>query len=181
MTSDFGEMADRVGDFRDELEEQHEQRTKDAMGEMRVSVRNRIAQNDSVARQQLVRDVRESPTGNGASLVERAVSVPEWAKYLEHGTGQRGKRDTQPDHESFSAPSPMPPLENIIEWIIAKNITPTEYDTTYGLASAIQETIGNVGTFAHPFLRPVWFNARTGYKHVVRENHRGLKIALRRL
>jgi hypothetical protein len=180
MASDFGNMASRVEKLSRDLEREHENATEDAMDTMQTQVRNEIGKNDSVARSNLIRDVRESRDVASEFLVERSTHVPEWAKYLEHGTGSRAQRDTLPDHESYPAPSPMPPLERIVTWIVAKNITPREYDSTYGLAKAIQETIGAVGTFPHPFLRPVW-HGTYGWLNVVRENKRGMKRALRRL
>jgi hypothetical protein len=177
--SDFGDMASRVSKFSDELERQHEQETKDAMETMAREVQVEIRQNDSVARRTLLTDVREGKH-SGSAFVSRAVSVPGWAKYLEHGTGQRGRRDTQPGHEQYKAPNPLPPLDPILTWVMAKNITSTEYDSKQRLAEAIARTIGEQGTFPHPFLRPIWYGTH-GYRAVIRANKQAQHTALRRL
>jgi len=180
MTTDFGEMASRVSDMRDELADQHERQTTDAMGTIRREVQATIRANESLARRVLVTDIKEDAYAGGDAFVSRHVHVPEWGKYLEHGTGQRGRRDTQPDHDQYKAPSPRPPLDPILAWVIAKNLTSDEYDSRTALAEAIARTIGEQGTFPHPFLRPVWYGTR-GYRGVVRANRRAQRIALRRL
>lgn len=179
MTSDFEQMAKQVNNLRDNLEDEHERATEDAMSDMRGMVQGEIRKQDSVARGVLVSDVRATATTNYETFVEQSVHVPEWAKYLEHGTGQRGQRDVLPDGETYAAPDPVPPIEHIITWIVEKGITPTEYDTVYGLASAIQDTIGMVGTFAHPFLRTTWWGP-FGYQHVIDANVNAMSRALRR-
>lgn len=179
MSSDFGEMADRVSDFSDELARQHERETEDAMEEMQSLVQAELRRGDSVARGVLVGDVREGTYG-GSAVVSRHVHVPEWAKFTEHGTGARGKQDTLPSGESYEAPSPLPPLDPILTWAIEKNVSPREYDTVYGMVGAIQESIGEVGTKPHPFLRPVWYGTH-GYRAVIRANRQAQRTALRRL
>jgi len=184
MASDFGEMADRIADLRDtHLPEAHEEATDETMGDLQDGVTAEIRKGDSVARGVLVSDVQHNTRDGSASHVTvQTVNVPEWAKYLEHGTGQRGRRDTLPDHESYTAPSPMPPFERILTWVVEKNVTPSAdgpYESQIELATAIQQRIGDVGTFPHPFLRPVWYGTR-GYRAVVRANERAIARALRR-
>ncbi len=177
--SDFGDMAKRVGRLSDKLEEEHERATKESMGTIQTEVQNEIRANDSVARQVLVSDVRENRY-TSSKMVARSVNVPEWAKYLEHGTGPKAREDTQPDHEQYKAPDPLPPFDPILTWVIAKNLTSEEYDSKTALAEAIMQSIGEEGTYPHPFLRPVWYGAR-GYQNVVQANKNAMTRALRRM
>jgi hypothetical protein len=174
--SDYADMARRVGNFRDELEHQHERATREAMEAMQAEVEHIVRRNDSVAREILVSDVQESsmPT---AKLLRRSVHVPEWGKYLEHGTGQRAGTQWSGD-ESYPAPS-YPPYEEIREWAFEKPIQPRKADIRT-VAAWIAEDIAEEGTFAHPYLRPGWYGPK-GYQHVIDENVRGMQRALRRL
>lgn len=181
MTTDFGDMADRVGKLRDRyLPEEHEKATNDATAQLRDEVENNVRQNDSVARKNLVNDVQHDKDVRPSAMVAHAVSVPEWGKYLEHGTGLRSRRDTLPDSENYPAPSPMPPFEAIMSWVLAKNITPRKYDSKYALAEAIQKRIGEVGTFPHPFMRPAWWGTY-GRQYIKRQNRLAQRRALRRM
>lgn len=180
MTSDFSDMADRVRDLKDDLRDGHREATRKAMRRMVTAVENTIQYNRSVARRNLVNDVQEDPQAGGANTIsERSVHVPEWAKYLEHGTGPRGGGTRFPDDESFAAPS-KPPYQYIKTWAQAKGIVPRKYETVDDLASAIAVTIAEEGTFPHPFLRPTWYGPR-GYRTVVNENKQAMRRALKRL
>jgi hypothetical protein len=172
-------MADRVSDFRDNLEDEHESQTQAAMETIQSRVETEIQRNDSVARRVLISDVQEDAY-SGSSLVSRHVHVPGWAKYVEHGTGQRGRRDTLPNHETYEAPDPLPPLDPILTWVLEKTLTSSTYDSKYALAEAIARSIGEQGTFPHPFLRVVWFGT-DGWRAVKRANRRAQRRALRQL
>jgi hypothetical protein len=178
--SDFSDAAKRVSRLRDNLEDGHERATKESMGTMQTGVQSAIRGNDSVARGVLVNDVSEGELPSATAMVARAVGVPEWGKFLEHGTGSRGGRTQYPDDDTYSAPSPLPPLDPILTWVVAKNLTPDEYDSQYALAEAIARTIGEEGTFPHPFLRPTWYSPSLGYRNVIDENVRAMRRALRR-
>lgn len=181
--SDYADMARRVRRLRDDLEDEHERATRVAMAQMRAAVRSKLRANDSVARRVLLSDVREGPTteplAGTHTVTERRVHVPGFSKYLEHGTGERGREDPRGDSKHYPAPSPLPPIDPILTWVVAKNVTSDEYDTKVALAQAIAETIGAEGTFPHPFLRPVWHGPE-GWHNVVRENRQAMRRALRR-
>lgn len=177
--SDYSDAADKVAKLRDELADQHDKATESSMEDMERAVQAQIRRNDSVARRVLVNDT-DTDAKPSPLLVAYSVNVPLWAQYLEHGTGQRARRDTQPDHRQFDAPDPLPPLDPILAWVVKKNLTSDTYDTKTALAEAIARTIGEEGTFPHPFLRPVWFSGRRGYRRVIRANKRGMARALRR-
>lgn len=179
MASDFSKMAKKVGRFRDNLEDEHEQATERAMKTIRREVDATVRGNDSLARRVLVSDIQHDEKQLPQFFTARSVNVPEWGKYLEHGTGARGRTDVQPSHDQYKAPDPLPPLQPILTWVIAKNLTSDVYDSKTALAEAIQQTIGDRGTFPHPFLRPVWYGTY-GYRNVIDENKRAYRRAWRR-
>jgi hypothetical protein len=178
MASDYGRMASRVSDLRDNLEDKHERATESANERMQNEVRNELVSERSVARTTLLRDIRESESA-GSQMVSRSVHVPEWGKYLEHGTGARAREDTLPDHESYPAPSAAP-YYDILEWMKAKPVPPQEYDNVEDAAAAAAKTIMDEGTFPHPFLRPAWYGTY-GYRKIIEANKNAISRALRRM
>ena len=181
--SDFSDMADRISKFRKSWKEGVSETTVQAVERMEREVAIQLrTMNNSVARGNLLRSIasERQPT-TGDVLVAVSVTAPSWGKYVEYGTGLRGRRDTQPNHEQYKSASPKPPIDPILTWVLAKNIVPREYDSQESLAYAIQETLGELGQIPRPFMRPVWFSQRHGYKSVVTDNHLELKKQLRRL
>lgn len=173
-------MASRVRRYKDNLKDEHDRATEQSMRAMRNSVSQKLVSNDSVARNVLIRDIRRSKRELADFFTAHSVHVPLWAKYLEHGTGSRGSTDTEPNHWTFPSPDGWADIEAIETWVTSKNITPTYYDSQSDLARAIARTIGEIGTFAHPFLRPVWYNDGTGYQTVIDANVDALLDAWRR-
>ncbi len=174
--SDFGDMADRISDFRKSWKEGTSETTVDAVRTMQSAVEVELSLNNSVARPELINsiDLETNPSPSDA-LITASVTTPEFAKYVEYGTGSRGRIRKEPNKEYYPAPDPMPPIEPIKTWAKAKSSV-DESD-----AYAIQKTIGEQGQYPHPFMRPVWFDDRKGYENVVNENHKELKKQLRRL
>jgi len=173
-------MASRVKKLRRNLKDEHENATEESMTDLRNAVRTNLRSNDSVARNVLINDVWHTQEQSYEQFVARSVSVPGFSKYVEYGTGSRGRTDPLDGHKQYPKPTPGPPIDSIITWIVEKNVTPREYDTIYGLAGAIQETIGEIGTFPHPFLRPSWHGPQ-GYQNVIRANKLAIRRALRRM
>lgn len=187
MVETFRGMAERVEDFRDEIEDEMEAATREGTEVLKKEVEKNIRAEESVARGEaggLLSDVREDPLrlGNRTrsdTIIRRGVSVPEWAKYLEYGTGSRGKEDTLSGHIQYSNASP-PPLGEIEEWVFAKNVQPVEYDSQYELAKAIQVSIGAEGTYPHPFLRPSW-RGELGKQNIQNLNEVAFRRAVRHI
>jgi len=176
--SDYSDMASRVRDYKDELKDEHERATRRTMREMKFAIKQKLRANDSVARNVLVSDVQDNPQELGDFFTAHSADVPLWSKYVEHGTGSRGGT-TYEDDENFDSPDGWADIGAIERWIVNKSITPRYYDTQSELARAIARTIGEIGTFAHPFLRPVWFNDTTGYQTVIDANADALLDAWR--
>jgi len=182
MVDSYGGMADRVRDFADDLEDAFADATESALDDLRDDVRMRLIRNQSVARTALLRDVREDPLvpESANAVVARGVNLPEFAKYLEYGTGDRGRTDDLRGSITYDGPSGLPPYDPILQWVVAKNLQSNEYDSQYALAEAIQRTIGEEGTFPHPFVRPAW-RGPYGKVGIVTENRRALRRRTRRI
>jgi len=183
MASDFGEMADRISKFRKSWKDGISDVTLDAVQQMEKAVTRQVANNDSMARPELINliDVDPNRATEGDALIAASVEAPSWSRYVEYGTGPRGRERKQPNDVYYPAPDPGPPYDAILQWVLNKNITPVEYDSKYGLAGAIQETIAEQGQIPRPFMRPIWYDKRRGYRSVLTANHRELKRQLRRL
>lgn len=181
MTRSFGDAAKDVLELRDDLADKHDEATEEGINTLQRSVRRHLIRQDSVARTTLLRDILTGRTvsTDSRTITSRAVHLPDWAKYVEYGTGERGATDSVRGSIPYPEPSGLPPFDPILTWVIAKNLTSPKYDSQYALASAIQRTIGDQGTFAHPFLRPAWRNAR-GKRNIVRLNKRAMSRAVRR-
>jgi len=172
-------MADRVEELADDMEDNFDAATDESTKDLQNSIRRHLTNNDSVARGQLLRDIRRTNVSvTGSVSTGYAVHLPEWAKYVEHGTGQRGAEDSMRGSIPFPSPDPLPPFDPILQWVLAKNITATEYDSKYALAEAIQRTIGEEGTYPYPFIRPAWRGPR-GKRHIIASNKNALSRSVR--
>jgi len=180
--SEFGDFSKRIKKFRTNLKDGISETTKEAIERMEREVEYELRNSNSIARRTLLRSIsHDHNPSRGDLLLLSSVEAPDWAKYVEYGSGQRGRNDPQRNHRQYPAPSPGPPRENILKWIQLKNITPEKYNSQEALAGAISDVIGQKGQFAHPFMRPVWFDNKRGWENVVNENHQTLKKELRRL
>jgi len=178
--SDFSDAASRVSDLRDNLEDGHRDATRDSMDTMETGVQYNIRANQSIARRVLVKNVEQRRLRTASTFVAQYVGVPEWGKFLEHGTGSRGGSTRYPDDDTYKSPDPLPPIDPILAWVIAKQLQSDEYDSKRALAEAIARTIGEEGTYPHPFLRPTWYSTQFGYRNIIDANHTAMKTALRR-
>lgn len=90
---------------------------------------------------------------------ELSISLPPEYNYLEYGTGERGglTDGARGGQKYFEAPD-QPPINAIKEWIKTKGVEPRYRDLSdHQLAYAIATKITQVGTKAHPFLRPAFY------------------------
>lgn len=168
--NDFERAANQMEETRENLRNDLPRGLRMAMSFVETAVDRELRSNDSLATKALYNAInRENAVGGaspiaGAMLLERiAVTAPERAKYTEYGTGPRGSGGDTPLKgipRDYPAPSSLPPYERIVRWIAAKGVTPREYKTQYGLAIALQHSIEESGTAAHPFMRPAWYGSR---------------------
>jgi len=183
MVDTFSGMADRVRDFKGDLEDELDEATEDGMDTLQTELRRNLRAQDSVARRILIADIQDGRAPGVGTVTRRQVHLPDWAKFLEHGTGTRGQRDTPPNRQSFKGPDPGPPLDPILTWVIAKQLTPdedSEADTAEELAENIVNVIAAEGTYPHAFIRPAWYGP-LGKHNIIRQNELALKRRLRRI
>jgi hypothetical protein len=162
-------MAERVGDLRDDIEDEQRKATEETMDALQSQLRLNIRRNDSVARRVLVNDVRKAE--GETYVVDKRLTLPEFAKYVEHGTGQKGEGE-------FPAPS-NPPYQAIRRWMRAKGVRPKTGDFHYS-SGLIAQSIAEEGTMPHPFIDPAWYG-RMGWRQIYRQNKLALRRALRRM
>lgn len=109
--------------------------------------------------------------------------IASWAPFVEFGTGSRtgetdgssarfyseSRLDGQPIGYPFD--SPDGPSSNlvgpILEWVQTKPIISSQ--PAIVVARKIAKTIVDVGTYAHPFLRPAWFQQERQIKRAAKQ------------
>jgi hypothetical protein len=187
MVDTFDGMARRVREFKEDLDDELDDATESGIDTLQSELRLNLQAQDSVARGVLnyqIDDDRGATTPYIAA--KHRILMPDWAKFLEHGTGPRGGMDSGPTTRYFKKPDPGPPLTPILSWVIAKNISPyggpedPDYEDQVELAEDIQDSIGREGTYPHPFIRPAWYGPR-GYRQIIKRNELALKRTLRRI
>lgn len=186
--TDAHSLAEKVGDLRDNLDENLDSEVDEAMGDTADQVRQNISENDSVASGRLLQAADDDDAVGGPSTVTaRKIAVPWWYHYPEYGTGARGGSTMWPDDKSFPSPSPIADVEAIQQYIDEKGITGRHYDESRRdngdpspLAWAIATTIGEIGTEPHPFMRPAWYGSSNGRQHVLDSAKRAINTSLRR-
>jgi len=165
----YADAARKVRDLKDNLESEHDSATEDGLDRVNEELEAALELNDSVARPFLITDI-DSGLYPGDEMVSRSVDMPEWAKFLEHGTGIYSD-------EGYPAPS-QPPYAAIREWFTAKELEPLTGDV--GASSAlIAEQISEEGSEAHTFIDPVW-TGPFGRDYIVHKNAQAQRKALRR-
>ena len=173
--NDLTRMAKRVKRLPKKLRRHLDTNIEREMEMMARTARANLVSSRTMASTRLAaqtRHVNYTEQGRFAGFATHAVSAQtSYARFVEYGTGYYSER-------GYKEPDPVPPLSNILEWIVQKGITPYAYDSIYELAQAIQWTIGMFGNRAHPFMRPAWQQHRGG---LTLAHRRGVRRALRSL
>jgi HK97 gp10 family phage protein len=112
------------------------------------------------------------------------TTIAPYAGVVEFGSGSRLNKSS-----AFSLPAPTPDtypysdgypyespsgvseglLDDLEEWVKTKPVVPKkDSDGPEELAQKIAHTIVEKGTYAHPFLRPAWFNHSRIIKQTIR-------------
>jgi len=177
--SGISEIRKRVEDFQDDLPDEIEDSVRTSNRSLQGEIQIQLYNNDSVVSKNLLGNIEVDERRRSELLIHTGVTAPPWSRYVEYGTGQRARQDTQPGHKQYDSADPMPPYEPILRWVAEKNLVPTNYDTQTELARAIQRTLGELGQIPRPFMRTVWFDGLRGYKKIVRDAHDGMKQSLR--
>jgi len=165
---DFGDAATKVSRLRDEMEDGFERATEQGMETVGRELTRALEAQGSEARPFL--KTQTDPTHSDGKI-RSVIRLPPWARYLESGTGQRGRG-------GYPAPS-NPPYAEIREWAHQKPIVPDgDYDIDTA-AAFIAQSIAEKGTEPHPFIAPVW-NSGFGRENIIANNRAALKKAVSR-
>lgn len=165
---DFGKAAKKVKRLKRNLDNEHEQATDNGMDKVQGELRRALSLNESVARGVLIRDIRR-PTTTTTEAAHEVVSMPEWAKFLEEGTGTGSP---------YPAPS-YPPYAEIREWFESPFGPEPLTGSITASTELVAESIAEDGTDPHPFIEPVW-EGTFGADYITHLNRRAMSRALRR-
>lgn len=166
----FADVARNVERLADNLDDEHETATEQGMDHVQRQLRRALSLNNSVARTVLLRDIHRQ-TLPSTGVTHEQIHMPEWAKFLEHGTGIHSDK-------GYPAPS-IPPYGAIEEWFESPFGPEPQKDSQSASVQAVAETIAAEGTEAHPFIDPVW-QSTNGVDLLIRRNKRAMSRALRR-
>jgi hypothetical protein len=165
---DFADAAKKVNRLQKNLDDSHEAATDRGMDKVQGELRRALSLNESVARGVLIRDIRR-PTTATTEAAHETVSLPEWAKYLEEGTG---------NGSPYPAPS-QPPYGAIRRWFESPFGPEPLTGSITASTELVAESIAEEGTNPHPFIDPVW-NGTFGASYITHLNRRAMSRALRR-
>lgn len=170
---DFGKLAKGLKKLPREMRDTLDNEIESEVKLMSSSADRNLVRNRSVATGQLLGRTKHTKLQRPEHFTTHAVRAKDpKARFVEYGTGFRGEG-------RFKAPGSKPPVENILEWIVEKGITPYAYDSQYALADAIARVIENYGTKPHPFMRPAWREHKQNFSP--RGSHAITKALRRRL
>lgn len=172
-----------IDDVKNDLRNEMRKRVGSAMAVLQADVSTYII-NDPHTTGQLLRSIgRESDTA-GDTLEFMVYTDPKIAPYaaiVEFGSGTntnvswRGSAKAEPpDQYPPDYPFSSPDIQNysgfayyIEEWMREKGVTP-KYDSYRASALAITKAIDQRGNYAHPYMRPAWFDNELLIKRAAR-------------
>lgn len=179
MPSNVEDVIGDIEDVKDDLHDNIENAGRASMGRVLFDALGYI-QKDAEWRGLLRKSMSLSVDDRGEELVFNVhtdADTAPYAPFVEFGTGSHTNQLSGasastypaewPDTGSavpigfpYSAPEMGPGLvASIIEWVETKPILPEKEDMTQQeLGAVIAAQIANEGTYAHPFIRPAWFD-----------------------
>lgn len=195
MPSNVEDVIGDIEDVKDDLHDNMENAGRSSMGRVLFDALGYIKK-DADWRGLLAKSMSLSVDDDGTELtfnVHTDAEIAPYAPFVEFGTGRKTDRPSPwsvypvgwPDTGSavpvdYPYPSPeMGPglVANIIEWVETKPVIPQNDDMTERqLGAVIAAQIANEGTYAHPFMRPAWFDneliVKSAMKTAVRKSFR---------
>jgi HK97 gp10 family phage protein len=193
MPHNVGSVVSDIEDVKNDLRSQLRRRVTQAMRVLEADARTYIKR-DADWRGHLARslsmDVQERTDGAEIVVSVGGRKAP-YAPFIEFGTGARSEQTTsqapssgivyEPDSYPPTFPYSSPDLSpgmvaNIIEWVETKPVSGSDDVSDEELGYRIAATIANRGTYAHPFMRPAWFQNERRIRNAA---HNALRKAVR--
>jgi len=177
--SNIDGVIDSVDDVKDDLRGEMRKRVDAAMRVLWADVKQYVL-DDPHASGNLFSAIRRDRNGLEFSVYVDGPDAP-YGAIVEYGSGPRsevagpgavwrGTGSNRPAEYPFDAPdiNNMDGFAYYIEqWMRQKGITP-EYGSYQASAVAIAKTIDDRGTYAHPYMRPAWFDNELKIKKAAR-------------
>lgn len=172
MPSNIDSVINDIDDVKDDLRTVFRRKLRASMTALKAEVYQNIdddADYSGNLKRSLSLDVERTPDGPKLTIGTNAAIAP-YAPFVEFGTGSRTEQtfgaslptyepDSYPPNFPYESPAMSEGLvRNIVEWVQEKPVIPRDDSMTQkDLGFAIAATIVNKGTYAHPFMRPAWF------------------------
>lgn len=161
MVSDIERLTDKLEQLPEDIEDAASDAVEDGLETTESRAKRNLRRDDTWFEGDIGRSISVVSTENGFSLIVGAQHGP----YVEYGTGAYFGTSSYPvpsGVSSYDAPGGVSEdlLEGIEHWVENKPIEPNHYDTQSEVAEAIAHTIAELGTQAHPYLRPAWYGYR---------------------
>lgn len=183
VSHNVGSVISDIEDVKDDLRHEMRKRVGAAMRVVWADAKQYVL-NDPHASGDLFTALQNESDTTGDELEFRVytdAAIAPYAAIVEFGSGSRTENEwpaapsTKPPEEYPSQfPFNAPDIDNlsgfafyIEQWMRTKGITP-KYDSYRASALAIAKTIKDRGTYAHPYLRPAWFDNELQVKKAAR-------------
>lgn len=178
MPSNIDDVIADVEQAKDDLHDNIERAGRSSMGSVLFSAMGYV-EADASWRGNLRKSLSLSVDDRGSELsfsVHTDPAIAPYAPFVEFGTGTHTNQITPrapsvypvewPDEGSavpvgfpYDSPAMGPNLvQSIIDWVKTKPITPEADMSERQLGFVLAAQIVEEGTYAHPFLRPAWFD-----------------------
>lgn len=161
MPSDIQRLTQQLEQLPEEIEDSGRDQIETELGDVKGRARRNLRAHDTNWNKDIYRSMSVVDTETGHSLVTAAPH----AAYTEYGTGAYFGTSAYPvpsDTEPYDAPGAVTEelIDSIGEWVDTKPVIPEYYETQEQVTQAIAHTIAELGTQAHPYLRPAWYGHR---------------------
>jgi len=183
VSHNIGTVISDIDDVKDDLRHEMRKRVGAAMRVLWADARQYILSDPHTTGDLFSALQREQDT-SGEELefsVYTDASIAPYAAIVEFGSGSRSdvawrgsEKAGPPDQYPTGYPFSAPDVDNISgfayyieQWMRAKGVTP-KYDSYRASSLAIAKVIADRGNYAHPYLRPAWFDNELQVKKAAR-------------
>ncbi len=190
-SEEFFKLAENLEDLADNIQESIDDELEDEIKNIKIDAQINILDNGSTYKYRLINSlttdiVNESNTKTIYRVRSRGNIAPHnW--YVEMGTGIKtnNRLVSRIENEAqtqlpFDAPKNVSGefIDNILQWVEMKGITPIEYSTSFGVATAIAYSIVDTGTPSKPFMYPAFRDHR---RHIMKRIEKAVEKELKKL